>query len=56
VNVFAIFCVMDSLGVAIRKDTNYDLVLIAGCLITVLLYFVLKYLKYKTNLLNEEGR
>jgi hypothetical protein len=56
VNVFAIFCVMDSLGVYIRKDSNYDFVLIACCLLTVLLYFVLKYLKYKTTLLNEEGR
>jgi protein-S-isoprenylcysteine O-methyltransferase Ste14 len=56
VNVFAIFCVMDSLGVYIRKDSNYDFVLIACCLLTVILYFVLKYLKYKTTLLNEEGR
>jgi protein-S-isoprenylcysteine O-methyltransferase Ste14 len=56
VNIFAIFCVMDSLGVAIRKENNYDFVLIGCAILTVLLYFILKYLKYKSNLLNEEGR
>jgi protein-S-isoprenylcysteine O-methyltransferase Ste14 len=56
VNVFAIFCLMDSLGVMISKTGNYDYVLIGGCFFTILLYFILKFLKYKTNLLNEAGR
>lgn len=56
VNVFLIFCSMDMLGVWLRKDYAYNTVLLAATLFTAALYLILKYLKYKTRLLDEEGR
>jgi protein-S-isoprenylcysteine O-methyltransferase Ste14 len=54
--VFFIFCAMDITGKLIRKSTDFNWFLIAFCILTLILYAVLKYLKYKTNVLNEEGR
>jgi protein-S-isoprenylcysteine O-methyltransferase Ste14 len=54
--VFLIFCMMDVAGVLIRKENHFNYFLIACTALTIVLYFVLKYLKYRTNLLNEEGR
>lgn len=54
--IFLIFTAFDFTGEIIHGETNYNYFLIAGCLITGLMYLVLKYLKYKTNVLNEKGR
>jgi protein-S-isoprenylcysteine O-methyltransferase Ste14 len=54
--VFLIFTAFDILGEIIKGETNYNYYLIAGCLLTGVLYLVLKFLKYKTNILNEQGR
>jgi protein-S-isoprenylcysteine O-methyltransferase Ste14 len=54
--VFLIFCVMDVSGAIIRKDQQFNYFLISATAFTVVLYFVLKFLKYKTKILDEEGR
>lgn len=54
--VFLIFTAFDILGEIIHDETNYNYFLIAGCLLTGVLYLVLKFLKYKTTILNEQGR
>ncbi len=54
--IFLIFTAFDITGEIIHGETNYNYFLIAGCLLTGILYLVLKYLKYKTNVLNEQGR
>lgn len=54
--VFFIFCAMDIAGRLISKSSDFNWFLIACCILTIILYAVLKYLKYRTNVLNEEGR
>ena len=54
--VFLIFTAFDILGEIIKGETNYNYFLIGGCLLTGIMYLVLKFLKYKTNILNEQGR
>lgn len=56
VNIFLIFCAMDILGAWLRKDDTFNVILLYACLLSVVLYLILKYLKYRTHLLNEEGR
>jgi len=56
VNVFLIFCVMDVASAFIRKNGEYNKALAAACMFTIVLYLILKFLKYNTTLLNEEGR
>jgi len=55
-NVFIIFCAMDVAGTFIRKNGEYNKVIAAACMFTIVLYLILKFLKYNTNWLNEEGR
>ena len=54
--IFMVFAVFDITGEIIHGENNYNYFLIVCCVLTGLMYLVLKYLKHKTNLLNEEGR
>ena len=54
--IFIVFTLFNILGEVVQKKTGFDYVLIAGCIISVLIYLVLKFLKNKTEVLNEEGR
>jgi hypothetical protein len=54
--IFLIFTFFDVAGEIINGRTDYNYYLIAGCVLTTILYIVLKFLKYKTNVLNEDGR
>jgi len=53
---FLIFCFFEVSGEWIKNETNYNYFFIVCCILTVLLYAVLKFLKTKTNVLNEIGR
>lgn len=54
--IFIIFSLFDIAGEYINQTTNYNYFLLGGLGATVVMYLILKYLKYNTNLLNEEGR
>jgi protein-S-isoprenylcysteine O-methyltransferase Ste14 len=54
--VFLIFCLLDILGVQINGIDDYNYVLMALCVATTIAYLILKYLKRKTTVLDEEGR
>lgn len=56
VAVFLIFFAFDLSGELIENQTNYNNFVIAMCILTLLTYLVLKYLKKRTTMLNEEGR
>jgi protein-S-isoprenylcysteine O-methyltransferase Ste14 len=50
--LFIIFALFDFIGQLVQKSHNYNYVLYVVCLISVVLYFVLRYMKNKTQLLN----
>lgn len=54
--IFLIFTFFDITGELINGRTNFNYYLIGICILTSLLYLVLKYLKWHTNVLNETGR
>ncbi len=54
--IFMIFAAFDITGEIIQGETNYNYVLIVCCIVTGVMYLVLKYLKRRTNVLNEPGR
>jgi protein-S-isoprenylcysteine O-methyltransferase Ste14 len=54
--IFLIFAAFDITGEIIHGETNYNYFLIGACVLTGLMYLVLKYLKRRTELLNEPGR
>lgn len=54
--IFIVFALFNILGELVQKKTDFDYVLISGCIVSGLLYLVLKFLKKKTDVLNEEGR
>jgi len=54
--IFIVFTLFNILGELVQKKTDFDYVLISGCIVSGLLYLVLKFLKKKTDVLNEEGR
>lgn len=54
--LFLIFFVFDFLGKIIEHKTDYNYFLIGMCILTGLSYIVLKYLKKRTDLLNEPDR
>ncbi len=54
--VFIIFTAMDIAGKLVTGRKDIDLVLAACCAVAVVAYWVLKYLKRKSTLLDEEGR
>lgn len=53
---FLIFTIFNISGKLIQRETNYNYFLIICCLLTLLIYLVLKYLKKQTTILNEAGR
>ncbi len=54
--VFLIFFIFDVVGELINNGHNYNYFLVAMCILTLLMYAVLKYLKYNTKVLDETGR
>jgi protein-S-isoprenylcysteine O-methyltransferase Ste14 len=50
--LFIIFSMFDFIGQSVRKSHDYNYVLYVVCLISIVLYFVLRYMKNKTQLLN----
>src|SRR3546814_15873982 len=54
--IFLIFMSFNLLGEFIEQDNDYNYFLIIACMTTLFAYVVIKYLKTKTCLLNEEGR
>lgn len=54
--LFLIFFIFDFLGETIKNETQYNYFIITMCILTGLNYIVLKYLKNKTDLLNEFDR
>jgi len=54
--LFLIFFVFDFSGEIIENETDYNYFLIGMCILTGLSYIVLKYLKKRTDLLNEPNR
>lgn len=54
--LFLIFSTLDILGELIRGETNYNYFLIIMAGLTGLSYVILKYLKKRTNFLNEPDR
>ena len=54
--LFLIFFVFDFAGEFIENKTEYNYFLIAMCILTGLSYIILKYLKSRTNLLDELNR
>ena len=54
--LFLIFCVFDISGEIIQNTTDYNYFLIGMCVFSGLSYIVLKYLKKRTELLNEPNR
>lgn len=54
--IFLIFCMFDIAGELIENDSHFNYFLITGTILTLLMYVVLKYLKKRTQILNETGR
>lgn len=54
--LFLIFCVFDVSGEIIENQTQYNYFILFACILTGLGYLVLKYLKKRTEALNEENR
>jgi protein-S-isoprenylcysteine O-methyltransferase Ste14 len=53
---FIIFCAFDVTGNLIQHTTHYNYPVIILCILTLLLYVILKYLKKHPNLLHKYGR
>jgi protein-S-isoprenylcysteine O-methyltransferase Ste14 len=51
--LFIIFSVFDVIVQLLQKSSDYNYVLYGICLITIILYCILRYLKKKTQLLND---
>jgi protein-S-isoprenylcysteine O-methyltransferase Ste14 len=54
--IFIIFSIMDITGELVNGRTRFNLILFGFCAFSCLLYLILKYMKWRTNILNEEGR
>ncbi len=54
--IFLIFCLLDISGELIVKGTDFNYFFIVCCILTFIMYWLLKYLKRQTNVLNESGR
>jgi protein-S-isoprenylcysteine O-methyltransferase Ste14 len=54
--IFLIFAVFDIIEIILEEEGQPNYFYLGGCLITAMLYLILKYLKKRTKLLNEEGR
>jgi protein-S-isoprenylcysteine O-methyltransferase Ste14 len=56
VAIFLIFCALDISGELIENETNYNYFFIAPCILTIVMYAVIKYLTKRTDVLNEKER
>ena len=54
--VFIIFSVFDVAGKLIQKDINHNYPLHILSALSIIAYIILRYLKNKTNVLEEDGR
>jgi hypothetical protein len=54
--LFLVFALLDFTGQFVKTAHHYNYVLYIVCLASVIVYCVLRYLKRKTQLLNEAGR
>jgi protein-S-isoprenylcysteine O-methyltransferase Ste14 len=54
--VFVVFTALNIAGEFIQHKTDYNFFFIVACIFSLVLYFILKYLKRRTNVLNEDGR
>ena len=54
--LFLIFSVLDIAGDWVQKDNNYNYFLLVACILSIISYGILKYLKKKTQVLNEQNR
>ena len=54
--VFVVFTAFNIAGKTIQHKTDYNYFFIVCCVLSLVLYFILKYLKRRTEVLNEEGR
>lgn len=54
--LFLIFCAFNVTGELIQQQREFNMVFIVGFGVSFLGYFVLKFLKTRTEVLNEEGR
>jgi protein-S-isoprenylcysteine O-methyltransferase Ste14 len=54
--VFVVFTAFNMAGEVIQHKTDYNYFFMVSCVLSLVLYFILKYLKRRTNVLNEEGR
>jgi protein-S-isoprenylcysteine O-methyltransferase Ste14 len=54
--VFVVFTAFNMAGETIQHKTDYNYFFIVACALSLLSYFILKYLKRRTKVLDEEGR
>jgi protein-S-isoprenylcysteine O-methyltransferase Ste14 len=54
--IFLVFCCLDISGELIEKETNYNYVIAVSCILTLLMFAVLKYLQKRTDVLKESGK
>jgi len=54
--MFILFCLFDMSGEYLNEGTDYNYFFIYGTILTGLSYVVLKFLKKKTTVLEQEGR
>ena len=54
--LFLLFSSLDILGDWVQKNNNYNLFLLVACIISIVLYGILEFLKKKTQVLNEQNR
>jgi len=54
--IFIIFTLFDVVGYSLSSSRELDMFLVALCVVTSIMYLILKYIKNHTSLLNEYGR
>ena len=54
--LFLIYCAFNVAGELIQGRMDFNYVFLGGALLSTVLYLVLKYLKYNTQVLHEEAR
>jgi protein-S-isoprenylcysteine O-methyltransferase Ste14 len=54
--MFLLFALFDMSGEYVHGTTDYNMFLVYGCIATGVAYIILKFLKKKTSVLDEEGR
>jgi len=54
--VFVVFTAFNIAGEFIQHKADYNYIFIVACILSLVLYVILKYLKRRTDVLNEDGR